>query len=426
MITVIVEAALRSLALAALVWLGVKVLRIRNPHIEKSIWTTVLLGALAMPALMQCTLSPQIPIASNALRSISIGAAMVPTSGRWLSVVVLIYVVVASTLLLRLAIAFRRVWQIWRGSSRLHESWTHGADVRVAANLSNPATFGSTILLPMDHCAWSATKRLAVLAHERAHVRALDCQVQWLAAIHSCVFWFSPLSWWLRQHLAKLAEHSSDDAVVRETADRANYAAMLLEAAQARATIRAAISIASSNVAQRIDRVLSGRKPDEIPTLWQRAPAIILLLPALVLAAETAGVKIGEPTQAKNATMADSRFGMSSAEPHIVSTGPLEHWYPQDAARKGQEGLVRIAVTLDAVGRVVGALVISEIPDGLGFGAAASGAVHEFTYANPTGHQTTFSFNVKFALHNPDITKTGHYGTTNFESDDGQAPSLSP
>jgi beta-lactamase regulating signal transducer with metallopeptidase domain len=178
MITVIVEAALRSLALAALVWLAVTVLRIRNPHIEKLIWTTVLLSALAMPALMQWTLPPQIPIASSALPSLSSSAAMIPTHGRWLSLVVLIYVVVASALLLRLAVAFRRVWKIWRDSSRLHESWTHGADVRVAANLSSPATFGSTILLPMDHCAWSATKRLAVLAHERAHVRALDCQVR--------------------------------------------------------------------------------------------------------------------------------------------------------------------------------------------------------------------------------------------------------
>ena len=59
------------------------------------------------------------------------------------------------------------------------------------------------------------------------------------------------------------------------------------------AGFRTAISIASGNVAQRIDRVLSGRKPDEVPGLWHRAFAVILLLPALVLAAETAGAKLG-------------------------------------------------------------------------------------------------------------------------------------
>ena len=416
MITVI-EAALRSLALAGLVWLGLKLLRIRNPHLEKSIWTTVLLGALAMPALMRWTLTPQIPIASNALQSISVGGAMMSTPGRWLTVVVLIYATVASVLLLRFAIAFWRVWQIWRGSSRLHESWTHGVDVRVAENLSSPATFGSTILLPMDHCAWSATKRVAVLAHERAHVRALDCQVQWLAAIHSCVFWFSPLSWWLREHLAKLAEHSSDDAAVKETADRADYAAVILEAAQACAPARTAISIASSNVAQRIDRVLSGLKPYEIPSLWQRAFAIILLLPAVVLAADTGdGAKIREASaQAQNAR-GDALFGMKSSDPHIISGVPLDSWYPQEARKKGINGLVRVAVTLDAAGRFLGARVISEAPDGQGFGAAASALVHEFTYANPTRHPTTFNFNVKFELRPPDKPK--QYGTTTFESND--------
>ena len=143
-------------------------------------------------------------------------------------------------------------------------------------------------------------------------------------------------------------------------------------------------------------------------------------------AAETAGVKIGEPSrQAQNATTADALVGMNSADPHIVSTGgPQEHWYPQAAKYKGIDGLVRITVNLDAVGRFVDALVISEIPDGLGFGAAASGLVREFTYANPTGHPTTLSFNVKFALRNSG--ESGHYGTTNFESDDGQALSPSP
>jgi len=408
MITVIAEAALRSLALAALVWLGVRIVRIRNPHIEKSIWTTVLLGALAMPALMQLKLAPQIPIASHALPGISVTAAVIPTLGWWLSVAVLIYVVVASSLLFRLAIAFLRVWRIWRGSSRLHESWTRGADVRVAANLSSPVTFGSTILLPMDHCSWNATKRLAVIAHEREHVRTFDCQVQWLAALHSCVFWFSPLSWWLRQHLAKLAEHSSDDAALRETTDRATYATILLEAAQASANVPSTMSIASGNIAQRIDRVLSGGKPDEIPRPWRRALAVVFLLPALVLAAQSTGVKLGVPPKQANNATADAPFGMSSAEPHIVSAAPLEqleHWYPKAAAEKGISGLVRIAVTLDAKGRFLHSAVISETPDGMGFGAAASELVHEFTYANPMGHATTFHFNVKFALSPPGEAK---------------------
>lgn len=424
MIAVIVEAALRSAALAALVWIGVAALRIRNPHIEKSIWTTVLLGALAMPALMEWALPPQIPIAAINLPDVSIRGALIRTPTRVLSALALTYTIVTSVLLVRLASAFWRVWRLWRGSSRLDASWTHGADVRIAANLSSPATFGSTILLPMDQNAWSEPKRLAVLAHERSHVRSCDCQVQWLAAIHVCIFWFSPLSWWLRKHLAKLAEHSSDDAVLRENGDRADYAAVLLEAAQTLTTARVAISIASGNVVQRIDRVLSGCRPAEIPGLWRRTFVVALLLPAVALAADVAGMTPAElSTQAQQATASNAQFGMNSTGPHIVSAGASEglaHWYPKDAQQKGTEGLVHIAVTLDAAGRATDTLVIAEFPEGLGFGAAASGLVHGFTYANPTGRTATLDFNVKFELRKPQ-----HPETTDFESG-GQSQSSSP
>ncbi len=204
----VLEAAVRSLALGLLTWLAVVALRIRNPHIEKLIWTTVLLGALAMPALMQWTIFPaQVPTTWVVASDVSIRGALIRAPGQWLSVFALLYAIVASLLLLRLAVAFGRVWRLRRGSSRLYGEWTQGADVRVVKGLCSPATFGSTILLPADQDAWTEAKRAAVVAHERAHVRGLDCHVQWLAALHTCVFWFSPLSWWLRKHLMKLAEH---------------------------------------------------------------------------------------------------------------------------------------------------------------------------------------------------------------------------
>jgi len=147
MIAVIVEAALRSAALAMLVWIGVAALRMRNPHIEKAIWTTVLLGALAMPALMESPPPPEIPLASITLPEVSIRGALIRTPTRWLSVLALTYTIVTSVLLVRLAGAFWRVWRLWRDSSPLEESWAHGADVRIAANISSPATFG-TVLRP--------------------------------------------------------------------------------------------------------------------------------------------------------------------------------------------------------------------------------------------------------------------------------------
>jgi hypothetical protein len=358
----------------------------------------------------------QSALVSVAIPEVAIRGRLVQAAGHWSNILMAVYAVVTFVLLLRLAISFGRAWKLWAHSSPVHEDWTRAADVRIAAGLVTPVTFGSTVLLPPQHTDWSEAKRLAVLAHEQAHARAFDCQVQWLAGLHVCLFWFSPLSWWLRRHLAELAEHSSDDAVIRGNADRAGYAAVLLEAAQSlvigRTTLvgpRVAVSIASGNVARRIDRVLSGREPADLPSPWRRAMAIALLVPAVVLCA----------AQAQNAGFATDRIGMDSLQPRIVATGglgELSHWYPRDPMSKGIEGLVQIAVSLDSVGRATDTLVLSEFPQGLGFGAAASGLVHGFTYANPTGHPATLTFNVKFALQAPTT------GTTNFESGEQATP----
>ena len=73
----IVESALRSLALAAAVWAALAALRVRNPQLERIIWTTVLTGAIAMPAIVQWRLTSVFPSTSFALPAIAILAGRV-------------------------------------------------------------------------------------------------------------------------------------------------------------------------------------------------------------------------------------------------------------------------------------------------------------------------------------------------------------
>ena len=42
MLDVLLESALRSLALGGAVWLGLRLLRVRNPHVNMTAWTVVL------------------------------------------------------------------------------------------------------------------------------------------------------------------------------------------------------------------------------------------------------------------------------------------------------------------------------------------------------------------------------------------------
>jgi TonB family protein len=397
MITLIVEAAVRSFVLAVVVWLGIAAFRVNSAQIEKMIWTTVLAGAMAMPVLLHWNLAPALPATSFALPSIGIQGfhVDVPHYGR--AIIAIVYAIVSLALLIRFTVGVCRIWRIRHGAVPVRQAWTHGADVRVASRLSSPATFGSTILLPACHTAWADSKRAVILAHERAHVRHRDSHIQWLAAVHACIFWFSPLAWWLRRHLAELAEHASDDVVLNGNTDRAGYATVLLEVAQARPTNWIAVSMANGCLAKRIERILSEERSGKIPARWRRLLAIASVIPMIALAADATAI---DPSNAQSVPD-ETLFGMNTAYPHIVSSPPLEElkkFYPPAAARDGIDGDVQITVTLDEAGRATDTLVLSETPAGIGFGAAASELAHVFKYSNATGRSASVTYRVKFAL----------------------------
>src|SRR5262249_37382764 len=74
MLAVLVESALRSLALGGIVWLGLTLLRVRNPHAQMTAWIVVLAASLAMPLLMhRVTLTiPANPPPSPVIEAISV------------------------------------------------------------------------------------------------------------------------------------------------------------------------------------------------------------------------------------------------------------------------------------------------------------------------------------------------------------------
>jgi hypothetical protein len=66
MLDLLLESALRSLALGVAVWLGLVFLRVRNPRAQMTAWTVVLVASLAMPVLMH-RLTVTIPAAAPTL-----------------------------------------------------------------------------------------------------------------------------------------------------------------------------------------------------------------------------------------------------------------------------------------------------------------------------------------------------------------------
>lgn len=159
-----------------------------------------------------------------------------------------------------------------------------------------PVTVGwwkPTILLPESWRNWSVAKLEAVLAHETTHVARRDFLVAVLAEVNRCLYWFHPVSWWLRRKLSDLAEEACDDAAIGLTGNPAVYARHLLEVASALTNGRGRIvqpgmSMArESNVESRIMAILDFTRPLS-QRLTGRALAVLLLVSVPVIALSAA------------------------------------------------------------------------------------------------------------------------------------------
>jgi beta-lactamase regulating signal transducer with metallopeptidase domain len=348
MTAIILEAALRGLALAAVVGLVLTVLRVRNVPARKSAWTLVLLASLAMPLLMRAIPSrfgwvvpvrftprsaraavvpPAQPVmvpqaaAHKASAVVNASAAGAPAAAAPLSLdlapgpgvadsapeqsahsassprrvfhsppvaelIIWVYLAVAGTLLLRLAMGLMAALRLWVTAERVSPLVAPEPNVRSSSRIASPVTIGSGIVLPADYTHWDARKLRMVMAHERSHVRQLDFYLQLLAGLYTALFWFSPLGWWLRRTLSALGETISDRDGIAAAASRAGYASLVLEFAALPHKLLPGVAMArSTNLSRRVDSMLN---ENLFRTLFsegrRRAMASLLLVPAALFA----------------------------------------------------------------------------------------------------------------------------------------------
>lgn len=436
MMLLLVEAALRSLALGALVWIALLIFRPRNPHLQKTIWVTVLVASIAMPFILQSQITPRFELpdymvmivnAADVGDSPLVRAAGGTTSPQFASLAVrtvkVIYLAGALALLARLAIGLAKIARIRRRATPLRvapsSEQTRDAsmdntceDIRASSEVLSPATFGSTILLPATATSWSQSKLTAVLAHERAHVRHKDCYVQWLARLYTCVFWFNPLAWWLQRRLADLAETTSDDAVLATSVDRIAYADLLLEIARNPPAGRVVMSAARPGLAARIERIISNIPPASPPRRWLRAIVIAALMPPFAMAAATLQSD-SKLAQQATATASPKETNANDAFPEWQSSlssqlkivdwgdmGELEAYYPPAAKVAGREGTAVVGLVVNERGVVTEAKLLEATPadEQWGFGPAAEAVTHTLLFANPTGVTVKMKIKVRFDL----------------------------
>ena len=323
------ESALRALMMGAVVWTGIKLLRVRDVVVQKTAWVLVLIASIAMPGLMRWSaLQSKAPVvvpvraaqemqeplpavrepARQAAREITLlpsyTEAMTPvqrwSASQWKSLVGPGYIAVSSILLLRLMIGLIAAGRIRRRAEDASVLLDPRATVRISGDIETPVTIGSAIVLPESYEEWDKHKLRVVLAHERSHVRQRDFYLHLAAGLYTTMFWFNPLSWWLKKEIADLGEAISDRAALAEAASRATYAEVLVEFAAIRRKPMAGVAMArSGNLRRRVDRLLVEQKFRSAftPCRWHLAAAAALVPGALVIAVTLVRVQTAEAMQ---------------------------------------------------------------------------------------------------------------------------------
>ena len=222
---------------------------------------------------------------------------------RWLPIsVAAVWLTGAVVMLFRLLLGLLATRGIVRRATDISENVLHVPVLQTAqrgnvfesSEIRVPVTVGlssPSVLLPKDWSDWSEQKLEAVMTHEHTHVERHDFIFAVLAELNRSLYWFHPLSWWLRTQLSDLAEEACDDAAIGLTGDPAGYARHLLEVATALSrgegrVCHPGMSMArQSNVEGRITTILDFSRPLSERLTWKTTVAIAaLMLPAIALA----------------------------------------------------------------------------------------------------------------------------------------------
>ena len=289
---ILAAVAIKTIVLAAFVWLGAKLTRVRSVTTRHQITKYVLWSMLLMPLLVflvpatslpelaqrspaepntaestrtsstadepkalatEVSISPKSiePAAISSAARTSIPAAALPNpttataqplpsqsvrSFSTVQILAAVYLFVAVVLLIRTLVGWLQCLRLVKTATsiELPAELRCRYPVLSSDRIAVPATIGIVkpkILLPTDWSQWSASDVAMAIAHESSHIGRRDALTTFLATINCALYWFHPLSWILKTRLAKLAEYACDDAVIGEAAAREEYAQCLLRMA---------------------------------------------------------------------------------------------------------------------------------------------------------------------------------------------------
>jgi bla regulator protein BlaR1 len=329
--TLLVEYAIRTSLIAAVVALVLYVMRIKTASARHAVWAGVVLVMLLLPAWLVWGPKAALPLlpsktgrgpaSAPPIDALPRGAGLRPATyaapaappqpmvWSWPEFLAAVYLLGACALLLRLAI----------GTVRTRRLASVTCVVPVTVGFFRPR-----IILPECSSQWAEARLEAVLAHEREHARRRDPLVQWVALLNRALFWFHPLAWWLERRLSGLAEEACDAAVLAQGHDPHDYSETLLDLSRSVELAGKRLNVVSTSGAmampgtflpQRIRRMLSG-----VPAPRISRPR--LACAAAVCATAAALLTAGTLVRAQSKSQPGPTFEVATVKPITPNAGP--------------------------------------------------------------------------------------------------------
>jgi uncharacterized protein (TIGR03435 family) len=275
----------QSTLVVALIWLATLALRRHDARVRYWLWAAASLKFLlpfswliGLGALVEWRAAPQIaqPAARFVMQEImaprlftDAAVSQVPQDaniGQWIALGVWL----AGTAVV--LFWWGRQWRPLRSALR------NATPLQLASNcdaggltvMSSPSAFEPGvvgILRPVLLMPEGLIERLtpaqldAILAHERAHVRAYDNLLAMLHMAVEAVFWFHPLVWWIERKMIDERERACDEAVVRAGKRPADYAEGILAVCRwsHESPVMCVAGVTGSDLRTRIETILANR-----------------------------------------------------------------------------------------------------------------------------------------------------------------------
>lgn len=176
-----------------------------------------------------------------------------------------------------------------------------------------PMTWGflrPVVVLPRAATSWDNEQLRIVLLHELGHVRASDWAFNLIGRVACALYWFHPGVWWVARGLREDCELACDDRVIAAGVRRSDYAELLLSAATALRSARAAAEPALAlserrGLRARLTAVLDTRH-DVRPL--RRGWATVAATATLAVAGPVSAVQLAPSREVLTTLMLDARW----------------------------------------------------------------------------------------------------------------------